>query len=351
MNAKIQKWLKDRYPLHFAGWKKGKYSQVILCTFEDWEKGKAKVHEAPGVKVERLFDEDGPGSGLILYALPPSEYKKISEQKKRLADEYIAHEIEWWKGAFRAGCIASKDPEWYLDKEIERVTEALEDPEKGFFDSVTGYQLAIGATYSKTSDKPHPDDEGKTFKNELAYYHYYTWKAPHKRVKYWDDLDLKRYREWQERGRQFNTPSMGCDARILAQYREHLKEWKESPPFASKAGPEAEPLPAVEDLDKPKTDNLTTWQRCMYYRYLLEGGATTPFSNDRPKEEAYKELAKRHGKRWEHWRNIWGETTKLRRKHESKRKKEGLKKVLELLEEYPEAHRICEMELKNAGIL
>jgi len=248
MNAKIQKWLKDRYPLHFAGWKKGKYSQVILCTFEDWEKGKAKVHEAPGVKVERLFDEDGQNSSLILYALPLEEYDKISKQKKQLADGYITNQIEWWKGAFKLGCIESKEPEWYLDQEIERVTEALEDPEQCVFNSITWNQLAIGAKYSETSDKTHPDYEGKTFNNELAYYHYYTLKAPHKRVKYWDDLDLSRYREWQEHGRQFNTPSMGCNARILAQYREHLKELKENPPFGRWEEPEAEPLPTFEDL-------------------------------------------------------------------------------------------------------
>lgn len=116
----------------------------------------------------------------------------------------------------------------------------------------------------------------------------------------------------------------------------------------SQEGRKAEPLPKPT---KQKTDSLTTWQRCMYYRYLLEGGAPTPFDNDRKKEEAYNELAERHGGSAAHWKNTWVDTTKLRRKHESKRKKEGLKKVLKLLEEYKDAYRLCEMELRNAGIL
>lgn len=109
--------------------------------------------------------------------------------------------------------------------------------------------------------------------------------------------------------------------------------------------------PEGEQIATTEADSLTTWQRCMYYRYLLEGGAPTPFDNDRKKEEAYNELAERHGGRAAHWKNTWLDTTKLRRKHESKRKKEGLKKVLKLLEEYPDAYRLCEMELRNAGIL
>jgi len=336
MDAKIQKWLQKYHPQYFADWKKGKYSQVILCTFEDWEKGKAKVHEAPGVKVERLFDEDGQNSSLILHALPPEEYEKISEHKRGLANNYVNIELERWKSRFKAGCIESKEPEWYLDQEIKRVTEALEDPEKGFFNSITGCQLVIGAKYSKTSDKAHPDHKGKTFNNKLAYYHYYTWKAPTKRLRYWDDLKLWRYNEWRQAGRQFNTVSMGCDAHILAHYRKHLKELKENP---------------LEADAEPQADSLTTWQRCMYYRYLLEGGVDNLFNSGISQMEAYNELAKRHGGSWKYWQTTWLQTDRDNRQHEGKRRKKGLKKVLKLLEEHPQAYRICEMELSKAGIL
>jgi hypothetical protein len=101
---------------------------------------------------------------------------------------------------------------------------------------------------------------------------------------------------------------------------------------------------------KPKTEGLTVWERCMYYRYLFEAGYPTPFDNDRPKYEAYTELAERHGGVVAHWKNTWLQTERNNRKHEGKRKA-GLKKVLPLLEEYPDAYRICAMELKKAGIL
>lgn len=110
----------------------------------------------------------------------------------------------------------------------------------------------------------------------------------------------------------------------------------------------AEPLPKPT---KQKAGSLTTWERCMYYRYLYEAGAPTPFDNDRKKQEAYNELAERHGGSAAHWKNTWLETEPSNRKYESKRRQTGLKKVLKLLEEYPDAYRLCEMELRNAGIL
>lgn len=343
MDTKIQKWLQKYHLPYFHHWTKGKYSQVILSTFEDWKRGKARLHEAPSVQLERLYDKDGQNSSLILHALPPEEYEKISEHKRGLANNYVNIELGRLKSRFKAGWIESKEPEWYLDQEIKRVTEALEDPEKGSFDSITAYQWTIGATYSETSDKPHPEYEGKTFKNELAYYHYYTWKAPDKRLRYWDDLKLWRYQEWHKHGRQFNTVSMGCDAHILAHYRKHLKELEENPL-------EADAEPQGEQITTPQAENLTTWERCMYYRYLFEAGEATPFDNDRPKNEAYNELSGLHGGSAAHWKNTWLQTERNNRKHEGKRKA-GLKKVLPLLGEYPEAYRICEIELKSAGIL
>jgi len=246
MDTKIQNWLKKYDRERFANWKQGEYSKVILCTFEAWQEGKyqAGLHKAPGVKVERIYSEDGTNSSLTLYILTTEEYEKISKQKKVLADHYISKELTTWKARFEDGRGKSKEPQWYLEKEIGRVTKALEDPSLYFFNSGTGLQLAMGAKYSETSERHHPDHHGQTFQNEIAYYHYYTWLEPREKVNYWDSLNLSRYQEWQEFGRQFNTVSMGCNARILAQYRAYLREQAEGKPRKA----EPEPLPAFEDL-------------------------------------------------------------------------------------------------------
>jgi hypothetical protein len=303
-NRQAFEWLEREYPAIFEAYEKGHYSDITIYTFEDWRTGKTNyIHPT----AQPVTDAKKPEKR-YLDILPPTEAERIKTYRIETAERLINTFLEPRKKAFEAL------PPSVQKTERGAIKTALEEGKE------THIKAPTGDIYPMHTAKAHQSPA-----NYIASaYKYVTDENYFQEVRQTPPEDITKH------------PYLMAEA--LSRYLNWIDS-QEGGKAEKKAKPQAE------------AGTLTAWEQCMYYRYLYEAGAPSPFDNDRPKQEAYNDLAERHGGSAAHWKNTWLETEPSNRKHEGKRRQTGLKKVLKLLKQYPDAYRICEMELRNAGIL
>lgn len=292
--------LKEHSPVVFSALQAGKYIQFDVLTFELWKEG----YKMPYTAHYNVLHSP---QGLILEVLPPCEAERIKAYRIATAEQLISDYLEQRKAAFEALRYAAAQA-----TEREAVERVLTDPKALLIQAPAG---DIAPQHTTPEHKPPGNYITQAYK-QLTPDNY--------------------FREIHAEALSPITSYPFLMAEALRRYA----AWIDS----------KTQVEAVQSSAKVEGEQLTTWEQCMYYRYLFESGAPTPFDGDRPKSEAYNELAERHGGSAAHWKNTFLQTERNNRKHERKRK-EGLKKVLKLLKQYPDAYRICELEMREAGIL